>query len=122
MSWIEIDDDDDDIVEEGVAVKSQPKELTKQDQAKQIIKLGLEDAKDIVVLLEKIEKIIEPFGDLDTILELKTLYNEVIPDLLMGNYSEILGVLPEDAKEVAMVVAKQRRKNIFENLLEKYSE
>lgn len=122
MSWIEIDDDDDDIVEEDVAVKSQSKELTKQDQAKQIIKLGLEDAKDIVVLLEKIEKIIEPFGDLDTILELKTLYNEVIPDLLIGNYSEILGVLPEDTKEVAMVVAKQRRKNIFENLLEKYGE
>ena len=117
MSYIEIDDDDDDIVESQTEEKPQ----TKEEQAKQIIKLGLEDAKDIVVLLEKIEKIIEPFGDLDTILELKTLYNEVIPDLLMGNYSELVGVLPEDTKEVAMVVAKQRRKNIFENLLEKYS-
>ncbi len=121
MSWIEIDDDDDDIVEDAVE-QSEVKVMTQQEQAKQIIKLGLEDAKDIVVLLEKIEKIIEPFGDLDTILELKTLYNEVIPDLLMGNYSEILGVLPEDTKEVAMVVAKQKRKNIFENLLEKYGE
>ena len=121
MSYIEIDDDDDDIVVETES-ESQPKALSKQEQAKQIIRLGLEDAKDIVVLLEKIEKIIEPFGDVDTILELKTLYGEVIPDLLMGNYEEVVGVLPEDAKEVAMVVAKQRRKAIFENLLEKYGE
>ena len=117
MSYIEIDDDDDDIVEDATEQRT----LTKEEQAKQVIKLGLEDAKDIVVLLEKIEKIIEPFGDLDTILELKTLYDEVIPDLLMGNYSELIGVLPEDAKEVAMVVAKQRRKNIFDRLVEKYN-
>ena len=117
MSYIEIDDDDDDIVES--QTEEQPQ--TKEERAKQVIKLGLEDAKDIVVLLEKIEKIIEPFGDLDTILELKTLYDEVIPDLLMGNYSELIGVLPEDAKEVAMVVAKQRRKNIFDRLVEKYN-
>ena len=120
MSWIEIDDDDD-IVEEGVAVKSQPKELTKQDQAKQIIKLGLEDAKDIVVLLEKIEKLIEPFGDLETILELKTLYSEVIPDVLLGNYSTLLEGLNESDKEVVLIITKQRRKTIFDKLVEKYS-
>ena len=117
MSYIEIDDDDDDIVESQTEEKPQ----TKEDKIKAVIRQGMDDIQDIVVLLEKIEKIIEPFGDLDTILELKTLYDEVIPDLLMGNYSELVGVLPEDAKEVAMVVAKQRRKNIFENLLEKYN-
>ena len=117
MSYIEIDDDDDDIVES--QTEEQPQ--TKEEQAKQVIKLGLEDAKDIVVLLEKIEKLIEPFGDLDTILELKTLYSEVIPDVLLGNYDNITGAMPEEVKEITMVAVKQRRKNMFNKLVEKYN-
>ena len=116
MSYIEIDDDDDDIV---VDVAPQP--TTKEDKAKAIIKQGLSDIQDIVTLLEKIEELIEPFGDLETILELKTLYGEVIPDILLGNYDNVTGVMPEDAKEITMVMIKQRRKNMFNKLADKYN-
>lgn len=117
MSYIEIDDDDD-IVEDAVV---ESKTFTQQDKAKQVIKLGLEDANDIYVLLEKIEKIIEPFGDLDTILELKTLYGEVIPDLLKGDYSTLLTGVPEDEEEIATSILRKRRKTIFNKLADKYN-
>ena len=116
MSYIEIDDDDDDIVVEGAV-----KPMTKQEQAKAVIKQGMDDIQDIVSLLEKIEKLIEPFGDLETILELKTLYGEVIPDILLGNYDNVVGAMPEDAKEITMAVVKQRRKNMFNKLADKYN-
>ena len=69
----------------------------------------------------KIEKLIEPFGDLETILELKTLYGEVIPDILLGNYDNVTDAMPEDAKEITMVMIKQRRKNMFNRLADKYN-
>ena len=118
MSYIEIDDDDDDIV-----VDEQPEEKpqTKEDKIKAVIRQGMNDVQDIVALLEKIEKLIEPFGDLETILELKTLYGEVIPDILLGNYDEITATMPEEVKEVTMVMVKQRRKNMFNKLVEKYN-
>lgn len=116
MSYIEIDDDDDDIVEE----QSEEKPQTKEDKIRAVIKQGMDDIQDILSLLEKIEKLIEPFGDLDTILELKTLYGEVIPDILLGNYDEITSAMPEDVKEVTMVMIKQRRKTMFNNLVSKY--
>lgn len=116
MSYIEIDDDDDDIV-----VEEAVKPMTKQEQVKAVIKQGMDDIQDIVVLLEKIEKLIEPFGDLETILELKTLYSEVIPDVLLGNYDNITGAMPEEVKEITMVAVKQRRKNMFNKLVEKYN-
>lgn len=117
MSYIEIDDDDDDIV-----VDTEPqKKLSKEEQAKRVIKQGLVDARKVVSLLEEIEKIIEPFGDLDTILELKTLYNEVVPDILLGNYDNITGVMPDDVKEITMVMIKQRRKTMFDKLTDKYN-
>ncbi len=116
MSYIEIDDDDDDIV-----VEDAVKPITKEDKVRLVIKQGLEDIQDIVVLLEKIEQLIEPFGDLDTILELKTLYGEVIPDILLGNYDNITDAMPDDVKEVTMVMVKQRRKNMFNKLAEKYN-
>ena len=116
MSYIEIDDDDDDIV-----VESDLKPTTKEDKAKAVIKQGLNDIQDIVSLLEKIEKLIEPFGDIETILELKTLYGEVIPDILLGNYDNVVGAMPEDAKEITMAVVKQRRKNMFNKLADKYN-
>ena len=117
MSYIEIDDDDDDIVESQIKEKPQ----TKEDKIKAVIKQGMDDIQDIVVLLEKIEKLIEPFGDLETILELKTLYSEVIPDVLLGNYSTLLEGLNESDKEVVLIITKQRRKTIFDKLVEKYS-
>ena len=116
MSYIEIDDDDDDIV-----VEPAQKPQTKEEQAKAIIKQGLDDIQDIVSLLEKIEKLIEPFGDLETILELKTLYGEVIPDILLGNYDNVTDAMPDDAKEITMVMIKQRRKNMFNRLADKYN-
>ena len=116
MSYIEIDDDDDDIV-----VEANVKPLTKEDQARAIIKQGMDDIQDIVVLLEKLEELIEPFGDLETILELKTLYGEVIPDILTGNYDNVVSSMPEDAKEITMVMVKQRRKNMFNKLADKYN-
>lgn len=116
MSYIEIDDDDDNIV-----VESDLKPATKEDKAKAVIKQGLNDIQDIVSLLEKIEKLIEPFGDIETILELKTLYGEVIPDILLGNYNNVVGAMPEDAKEITMAVVKQRRKNMFNKLADKYN-
>ena len=118
MSYIEIDDDDDDLVIESKPA-SQP--LSKEEQAKAIIKQGMNDIEDILALLEKIEKLIEPFGDLETILELKTLYGEVIPDILLGNYDNVIGAMPEDAKEITMVMIKQRRKNMFNKLSDKYN-
>ncbi len=117
MSYIEIDDDDDDIVDEQLEEKPQSKE----DKIKTIIRQGMNDVQDIVALLTKLEELIEPFGDLDTILELKTLYGEVIPDILLGNYDEITGAMPEDVREVTMVMVKQRRKNMFNKLVEKYN-
>lgn len=117
MSYIEIDDDDDDIVESQVEEKPQ----TKEDKIKAIIRQGMDDIQDIIALLEKIEKLIEPFGDLETILELKTLYSEVIPDVLLGNYSTLLEGLNESDKEVVLIITKQRRKTIFDKLVEKYS-
>lgn len=117
MSYIEIDDDDDIVVDE----QSETRPQTKEEQARAIIKQGMEDIQDIVSLLEKIEKLIEPFGDLETILELKTLYGEVIPDILLGNYDNVIGAMPEDAKEITMVMIKQRRKNMFNKLSDKYN-
>ena len=117
MSYIEIDDDDDDIVDE----QSEEKPQSKEDKIKTIIRQGMNDVQDIVALLTKLEELIEPFGDLDTILELKTLYGEVIPDILLGNYDEITGAMPEDVREVTMVMVKQRRKNMFNKLVEKYN-
>ena len=119
MNYIEIDNDDDDIIEESPK-SSQP--VTKEDKARAIIKQGLQDTEDIVALLEKIEKIIEPFGDLNTILELKTLYKEVIPDILLGNYENLIGAMPDDIKEITLVAAKQRRKTMFNSLTDKYDE
>ncbi len=116
MSYIEIDDDDDDIV-----VDVAPRPITKEDKAKAIIKQGLNDIQDIVALLEKLENLIEPFGELETILELKTLYGEVIPDILLGNYDNVVDTMPEDAKEITMVMIKQRRKNMFNKLADKYN-
>ena len=118
MSYIEIDDDDDDIV---VDEQPEKKPQTKEEQARAIIKQGMNDIEDILALLEKIEKLIEPFGDLETILELKTLYGEVIPDILLGNYDNVIGAMPEDAKEITMVMIKQRRKNMFNKLSDKYN-
>lgn len=117
MSYIEIDDDDDDIVE----LQTEEKPQTKEDKIKAVIRQGMDDIQDIVSLLEKIEKLIEPFGDLETILELKTLYSEVIPDVLLGNYSTLLEGLNESDKEVVLIITKQRRKTIFDKLVEKYS-
>ena len=119
MSYIEIDNDDDDIIEKPSQL-SQP--VTKEEKARAIIKQGLQDTEDIVTLLEKIEKIIEPFGDLDAILELKTLYKEVIPDILLGNYENLIGAMSDDLKEITLVAAKQRRKAIFNALSDKYEE
>lgn len=116
MSYIEIDDDDDDLV-----VDTKPQEKSKKEQAKEVIKHGLEDIKRIVSLLEEIEKYIEPFGELETILELKTLYNEVIPDVLLGNYDNITDAMPEETKEITMVMIKQRRKAMFDKLAKKYN-
>lgn len=120
MSYIEIDDDDDDLVIES-EFAPQPQPLSKEEQARAIIKQGMNDIEDILALLEKIEKLIEPFGDLETILELKTLYGEVIPDILLGNYDNVIGAMPEDAKEITMVMIKQRRKNMFNKLSDKYN-
>ena len=117
MSYIEIDDDDDEIVESQTEEKSQ----TKEDKIKAVIRQGMDDIQDIIVLLEKIEKLIEPFGDLETILELKTLYGEVIPDILLGNYDNITEAMPEEVKEITLVAVKQRRKNMFSKLVEKYN-
>lgn len=116
MSYIEIDDDDDDLV-----VDTKPQEKTKKEQAREVIKHGIEDTKKIVSLLEEIEQYIEPFGELETILELKTLYSEVIPDILLGNYDNITDVMSEEAKEITMVMVKQRRKAMFDKLAKKYN-
>ena len=116
MGRIMIDDDDDDILEEEVVVA--PK--SKENQAKEIIKKGLDDAKEIVNLLKQIENKIDAFGESDVIQELIILHEEIIPSLLLGDYDKLTGAMPETEKEITYLVAKQRRKEIFEKLLEKY--
>ncbi len=119
MRNIMIDDEDDDILEEEVvdAPKSQE---SQENKAKEIIKKGLDDAKEIVNLLKQIENKIDAFGESDVIQELIILHEEIIPSLLLGDYDRLTGAMPETEKEITYLVAKQRRKEIFEKLLEKY--
>ena len=112
---IMIDDDDDNEVV--INMRKDPEE----EHIKTIIKQGLEDIDAIVSLLDLLEPLIEPFGDFETINEIKMLYSEVIPHILVGNYEEIQEGLREDQKEIADITMKRLRKEMFLKLEEKYN-
>ena len=111
MSKIIIDDDDD-------MIKDDSDETA---QLKATVKQGLEDLKKIIELLNQLYPLMEPFGDETTIDELRILYSEIIPNILIGDYDEVLEGLDKDEKALTMLALNQRRKHIIENLLEKYN-
>ena len=112
---IMIDDDDDNEVV--VDMRKKPEE----EHIKEIIKQGLQDIDAIVSLLELLEPLIEPFGDLETINEIKMLYSEVIPNILVGNFKEIQEGMDEQTKEIADITMKRLRKEFFMKLEDKYN-
>lgn len=112
---IMIDDDDDIVV-------SSPKEDKDTDDIKRVVKTGLNDIEIILEKLEELVPLMEPFGDAETMIELILLYSEVIPNILVGDYSNVLEGLDEEAEEMARVAIKHRRKEMFARLLEKYYE
>ena len=111
MSGIMIDDDFDPVEEESI----------EEPTLKTVVKQGIKDLEMITELLEKLSPLMEPFGDSDTINELRVLYSEIIPNILVGDYEETLEGLSEDDQAIAKLALNQRRKHIVSNLLEKYN-
>ena len=89
------------------------------EELKQAIRNGLNDMKEIVSLLEKISPLIEPFGHNDTIKELIMLYDDFMPQLLLGNYDYILEGTEDIDRDVSEIIVKKQRKDIVANLLNK---
>lgn len=112
MSGIMIDDDFDPVEEE---------ETSSDSELKTVVKKGFKDLEMIVEKLGQLSQLMEPFGDSDTIEELMMLYSEIIPNILIGDYSEALEGLDEDDKAIARLALNRRRKDIISNLLEKYN-
>ena len=112
MAIMMIDDDDDNVKIE--------KEDSDTAYIKNTIKQGLQDIETIVDTFERLLPLVEPFGDAETIAELILLYTEVIPNILVGDYDNVLEGLSEEAEEMARVAIKHRRKDMFAKLLEKY--
>lgn len=113
MAIMMIDDDDNDV------------RVSKTDDdvstAKSIVKHGLEDIEKIVNTLTDLLPLVEPFGDEETIAELIILYTEVIPNILVGDYTNVLEGLSPEAEEMARVAIKHRRKDMFSKLMDKYN-
>ena len=113
MNKIMIDDDDFEVTEENIS--------DNLPELKATLVQGVKDLKEIVELLNKLSPLMEPFGESDTINELVILYSEIIPDILIGDYSYALEGLDGDDKEIARLALNRRRKDIVSNLLEKYN-
>lgn len=112
MSGIMIDDDFDPVEEE---------ETSSNSELKTVVKQGFKDLEMIVEKLGQLSQLMEPFGDSDTIDELIILYSEIIPNILIGDYSEALEGLDKDDQAIARLALNRRRKDIISNLLEKYN-
>ena len=112
MSGIMIDDDFDPVEEE---------ETSSDSELKTVVKQGFKDLEIIVEKLGQLSQLMEPFGDSDTIDELMILYSEIIPNILIGDYSEALEGLDKDDQAIARLALNRRRKDIISNLLEKYN-
>ena len=112
MSGIMIDDDFDPVEEE---------ETSSDSELKTVVKQGFKDLEMIVEKLGQLSQLMEPFGDSDTINELMMLYSEIIPNILIGDYSEALEGLDEDDQAIARLALNRRRKDIISKLLEKYN-
>lgn len=113
MAIMMIDDDDD-----NVKIENEDSETS---YIKNTIKQGLQDIETIVDTFERLLPLIEPFGDAEHITELIILYSDVIPNILIGDYDNVLEGLTEEAKEMAKVAIKHRRKDMVAKLLEKYN-
>ena len=107
-----IDDDFDPVEEE---------ETSSDSELKTVVKQGFKDLEMIVEKLGQLSQLMEPFGDSDTIDELMILYSEIIPNILIGDYSEALEGLDKDDQAIAKLALNRRRKDIISNLLEKYN-
>ena len=113
MAIMMIDDDDD-----NVRVEKEDSDLA---YIKNTVKQGLNDIETIVDTLTRLIPLMEPFGDAETIAELIILYTEVVPNILIGDYDNVLEGLSEEAAEMAAIAIKHRRKDMFAKLLEKYN-
>ena len=112
MSGIMIDDDFDPVEEE---------ETSSDSELKTVVKQGFKDLEMIVEKLGQLSQLMEPFGDSDTIDELMILYSEIIPNILIGDYSEALEGLDKDDQAIAKLALNRRRKDIISKLLDKYN-
>lgn len=113
---IMIDDDNDVVVE---TKKDSDKEVLKK-----VIKQGLQDAEDIVILLDKLINLLEPFGDSEGLESLKVIYEEAVPSILLGKYDELKEMLRSTSNEsdelLEMRLALQRKEYV-EGLMNKYN-
>jgi hypothetical protein len=82
---------------------------------------AISDIEKIVNVLTDLLPLVEPFGDEETIAELIILYTEVIPNILVGDYTNVLEGLSPEAEEMARVAIKHRRKDMFSKLMDKYN-
>ena len=115
-----IDDDDNDLV---VDTKKSSSDLNKE-QMKTAIKQGLADTKQICELLEQLSDLLEPFGDNEGIDSLKFLYEEIVPNVLLGKYEGIMDVLRQtlnESDELLEMRLKLQRKEYVEGLMNKYN-
>lgn len=115
MSFIMIDEDDDNIVDNS-SEKDSDKEAIKA-----IIKQSLIDINKITDLLGELEELIEPFGDKPVISELKGLYENVVPNIMLGKYDEALIFVEDDFRDIALKKFQNKRKHTFKELSSKYN-
>ena len=111
---IMIDDDDDNEIE----VDVNPEET----YIKNVIKKGIQDSQQIANNLCELSEIAESFGNMEAIAEMIIYYGEVVPNILIGNYDLLLEGIDDVERDLALAAFKHTRKQIFNNLSEKYSE
>ena len=116
---ITIDDDNDLVVD--TKAKSESSDKTRMKNA---IKQGLDDVKEINELLTRLCELVEPFGDSVEIESLKVVYEEVVPNILLGRYDEIIEVLQQasnEPRELLEMRLKVQRKEYVDGLMNKYN-
>lgn len=117
---IMIDDDDNDLVVDTKATK----ESSDKEHMKNAIQQGLNDVKEINNLFTKLSELLEPFGDNEAIEGLKVVYEEVVPNILLGKYDEIIEMLQitsNEPRELLEMRLKVQRKEYVNGLMNKYN-
>lgn len=115
MSKIMIDEFDDNEIE--VDLKSDSEEV----YIKNIIKKGIEDSQKIAETLDTLIELASPFGDTEALSELILFYNEIVPDILIGDYNNLLRGIPVSQEDIALATFKLARKDMFSKLSDLYN-